>query len=95
VAVTGRTPKLFAEADARLGLDGLGAAGPDFNKRKRGVWASAGGQIGELSLLKNVIWLEIGSRVKIGMRIFINRMEHLLSLVRAGFAGGLTRTRWR
>jgi hypothetical protein len=31
-----------------------------------------------LSLLKNVIWLEIGSRVKIGMRIFINRMEHLV-----------------
>src|SRR5713226_4764738 len=28
-----------------------------------------------LSLLKNVIWLEIGSRVKIGMSIFINRME--------------------
>jgi hypothetical protein len=32
-----------------------------------------------LSLLKNVIWLEIGSRVKIGMRIFINRMEHLVA----------------
>ena len=31
-----------------------------------------------VSLLKNVIWLEIGSRVKIGMRIFINRMEHLV-----------------
>jgi hypothetical protein len=37
-----------------------------------------------LSLLKNVIWLEIGSRVKIGMRLFINRMEHLVSLVRPG-----------
>jgi hypothetical protein len=37
-----------------------------------------------LSLLKNAIWLEIGSRVKIGMRIFINRMEHLVSLVRPG-----------
>jgi hypothetical protein len=44
-------------------------------------WAD---RVHHLSLLKNVIWLEIGSRVKIGMRIFINRMEHLVSLVRAG-----------
>jgi hypothetical protein len=41
-------------------------------------------QSNHLSLLKNVIWLEVGSPVKIGMRLFINRMERLVSLVRAG-----------